>query len=162
MSTRSIKVTPAHNALVAKRFQQTSLRRFGNRLVAPLVRRGWFDRRTYLLTVAGRRTGQPRTTPVTLVENPAGRYVVAPYGPVQWVRNVRVAGHVTLQRGARVETVSLHELGPHDAAPVLREYLATVPIVRPYFDVRPNSSQEEFEAEADQHPVFQIRSATDP
>ncbi|MEQ4205056.1 nitroreductase family deazaflavin-dependent oxidoreductase [Actinopolymorpha sp. B9G3] len=144
---------------MAKRFQQTRLRRTGNRAVTWLTRRGWIDRHTYLLTVAGRRTGQPRTTPVTLVENVSGRYVVAPYGPVQWVRNVRAAGQVMLQRGGRVEPVHLRELGPAAAAPVLREYLRTVPIVRPYFDVRPGSALADFEAEADRHPVFEIRDA---
>jgi deazaflavin-dependent oxidoreductase (nitroreductase family) len=154
---------PVHTGrMVARRYRSTAVRRIFNRLVVWLIERGWFDRRTHLLTVPGRRTGQLHTTPVTLVGDASGRYVVAPYGPVQWVRNVRSASQVTLRRGAELETVSLHELGPHDAAPVLREYLATVAIVRPYFDVRPDSPLEDFEAEAGRHPVFEIRAVTDP
>jgi deazaflavin-dependent oxidoreductase (nitroreductase family) len=144
---------------MAKEYTTTTVRRLANHFVSWLIERGWFDRHSYLLTVAGRRTGQPRTTPVTLVENASGRYLVAPYGPVQWVRNVRAAGQATLRRGSRDETVRLRELEPEAAAPILRDYLRTVPIVRPYFDVRPDSALADFAAEADRHPVFEIRDA---
>jgi hypothetical protein len=52
----------------------------------------------------------------------------------------------------------IEEVGPTDAAPVLRRYLKKVPIVRPFFDVTPDSPPEAFEGEASRHPVFRLTS----
>jgi hypothetical protein len=82
---------------------------------------------------------------------------LAPYGEVGWVRNARAAGQVTLKRGRRSETVRIVELSAEDAAPVLKKYLAQVPIVRPFFDVTPKSNIQDFVAEASRHPVFRIQ-----
>jgi deazaflavin-dependent oxidoreductase (nitroreductase family) len=111
---------------------------------------------TYLLTVPGRKSGQTYSTPVTLVEENGRRWLVAPYGEVSWVRNARAAGQVTLNRGRRSETVALVALPPDDAAPVLKRYLAQIAVVRPFFDVNPQSDLHEFAAEAPRHPVFRI------
>jgi deazaflavin-dependent oxidoreductase (nitroreductase family) len=129
-------------------------RRLVNALIRGLLRLGLGPPRTYLLTVPGRRTGRPFTTPVTLVESVGRRWLVAPYGEVAWVRNTRAAGRVTLARGRRVEMLTAVPLGPADSAPVLRQYIREVPITRPYFDVRPDSPLEAFAAEAPRHPVF--------
>jgi deazaflavin-dependent oxidoreductase (nitroreductase family) len=130
-------------------------------MVAGLIRLGLGPRSTYLLTVVGRRTGQPRTTPVSLVENPTGRWLVAPYGAVGWVHNTRAAGQVTLRRGGRGETVQVVEVGADEAAPVLKEYLTKVAIVRPYFDASPAAGLDAFAAEATRHPVFRITGPPD-
>jgi deazaflavin-dependent oxidoreductase (nitroreductase family) len=108
------------------------------------------------LTVPGRRTGKPYSTPVTLVEEKGERWLVAPYGEVGWVKNARAAGKVTLARGSRSETVRIIELAPSEAAPVLKKYVTDVPIVRPFFDVGPQSDTKDFIAEAPRHPVFRI------
>lgn len=97
----------------------------------------------------------PYSTPVRLIEN-GERWLVAPYGEVGWVRNARAAGEVRLSRARRSESLRIEEVGPERAAPVLREYLRRVPIVRPYFDVSPDSLAEEFETEAPRHPVFRL------
>jgi hypothetical protein len=55
--------------------------------------------------------------------------IVAPYGEVGWVRNARAAGQVTLRRGRRSEAVSIIEVSPENAAPVLKKYLVQVPVV---------------------------------
>jgi deazaflavin-dependent oxidoreductase (nitroreductase family) len=110
-----------------------------------------------LLTVVGRRSGIPRTTPVTLVRDGGNRWLVAPYGEVSWVQNARAAGRVTLSRGRRVETVSLTELGPVESAPVLKAYITKVAVTRPFFDVGTDSPLDAFEAEAPRHPVFLLR-----
>jgi len=121
---------------------------------------GIVPRTSFILTVPGRRSGIPHSTPVTLVEDGPKRWLVAPYGDVAWVRNARAAGKVTLSRRARrSQTVEVAELGPADSAPVLKAYLAKVGITRPYFDVRPDSPLAAFEAEARRHPVFLIRPA---
>jgi deazaflavin-dependent oxidoreductase (nitroreductase family) len=127
-----------------------------NRIVTPLIRTPLAPPHTYLLTVRGRTSGRPHSTPVTLIEN-GERWLVAPYGEVGWVRNVRAAGEVTLARRGRSERLRVEEAAPGQAAPVLKRYLRMAVVVRPFFDVRPDASLEEFEAEADRHPVFRLR-----
>ena len=127
-----------------------------NVIVRALLRLDMSPPHTYLLTVRGRKTGRSYSTPVTLVERERQRWLVAPYGEVGWVRNARAAGQVTLQRGRRSEIVKLQELPAEEAAPVLKMYLAQVPVVRPFFDVTVRSNLGDFAAEAAQHPVFRI------
>ena len=131
-------------------------RRAVNVLVRALLRAGLGPPRTYLLGVRGRTSGRLFTTPVTLVEEGGRRWLVAPYGEVGWVKNARAAGRVTLRRGRRAETVKIVELGPEEAAPVLRRYVTEVPITRPFFDARPSSDLAAFRAEAPRHPVFRL------
>lgn len=133
-------------------------RRAANRLVRLLLKLGLMPGPTYLLTVPGRRTGRPLSTPVTLVEEGDVRWLVAPYGDVAWVRNARAAGQVTLSRGRHAETVPIREPSAADAAPVLQLYVTRVPITRPYFDATPDSPLAAFEAEAPRHPVFALGS----
>jgi deazaflavin-dependent oxidoreductase (nitroreductase family) len=90
-------------------------RRLVNLIVRSLLRFGLSPPRTYLLTVPGRRTGKPHSTPVTLVEEKGERWLVAPYGEVGWVKNARAAGKVTLARGSRSGTVRIIELAPSEA-----------------------------------------------
>ena len=139
---------------MASRYRLGPGRRAVNRLVRLLLRLGLMPGPTYLLTVRGRRTGRPLSTPVTLVEEGGTRWLVAPYGDVGWVRNARAAGGVTLSRGRRSETLPIRELAPGDAAPVLQRYLARVPITRPYFDATPASPLTALLEEASRHPVF--------
>lgn len=128
-------------------------------LLIALLRAGVKMGTTSLLTVRGRKSGQPHTVPVVLVEQDGQRWLVAPYGVVQWVRNIRAAGTATLTRGRRSETISVAELPVQEAAPVLKQYLSHVSGgVRSYFDARKDSPIEAFEREAARHPVFQITS----
>ena len=131
-------------------------RRAVNALVRMLLPLGLGPRSTYLLTVAGRRSGRPHSTPVTLVEEGGRRWLVAPYGEVAWVRNLRAAGRATLSRGGRTDEIAVREVGADEAAPVLKMYVTRVPIPRPYFDVRPDSDLDAFRLEAPRHPVFAI------
>jgi deazaflavin-dependent oxidoreductase (nitroreductase family) len=133
-------------------------RRAVNRVVRLLIRLGLMPGPTYLLTVPGRRTGRPLSTPVTLVEDAGARWLVAPYGDVGWVRNARAAGQVTLSRGGHAETLTIRELSPAEAAPLLQRYVTRVPITRPFFDAKSDSPLAAFEAEAPRHPVFQLGS----
>jgi deazaflavin-dependent oxidoreductase (nitroreductase family) len=141
---------------MARIYRPTLLRRVANTLMRLLLRLGLAPRTTVLLTVPGRRSGTPRSTPVTLVEEDGQRWLVAPYGPVGWVRNARAAGQVELSRGRRSETVRLQELVPEAAAPILKTYVERVRITRPYFDAAPDAPLAAFAAEAPRHPVFQI------
>lgn len=132
-------------------------------LLTVLLRAGVKMGTTSLLTVCGRKSGRPHTVPVVLVEQDGQRWLVAPYGVVQWVRNIRAAGTATLTRGRRSETISVTELPAQEAAPVLKQYLSHVSgEVRSYFDAAKDSPMEAFEREAPRHPVFQIAAVEKP
>jgi len=141
---------------MARQFAVGRGQRLANRWVTLLIRLRLAPKDAYLLTVRGRRSGKPYTLPVRLVETAEGRWLVAPFGPVDWVRNARAAGRVTLSRGGRTEEAAVTELDARAAAPVLQRYLATVSIVRPYFDVKPDSPIDDFVTEAPRHPVFAL------
>ena len=143
---------------MAATFEQTRLRRLGNKMIAPLARLGIAGRRTHVLTVPGRKTGVPRSTPVQLLFLDGQRWLVAPYGEGDWVRNARAAGAVELTRARKTERVEVDEVGPGEAAPVLREYLRQTSIVKPYFDATASSPLEAFAAEAARHPVFRLNA----
>lgn len=77
----------------------------------------------FLLTVRGRRTGMPRTTPVTVCENAGRRGLISPFGETHWVRNLRAAGAATIAFGRRREEVTAVELKGPDAAAFIRDVL---------------------------------------
>ena len=79
-----------------------------------------------VLAVRGRTSGEPRSNPVNLLELDGERYLVAPRGNTQWVRNARAAGSGQLRLGKRIEQVELVELPAGERVPVLRVYLAQV------------------------------------
>jgi hypothetical protein len=131
-------------------------RRVVNAVVRPLARLGLIGPRTYLLTVPGRRTGRLWSTPVSLVLLDGERYAVAPYGERNWVRNARASGWVELRRGRRFERLGIEELAPRAAVRVLRRYYELGRVTRPFFRVGLGSSDEEWVAEAPNHPVFRL------
>lgn len=110
----------------------------------------------HILTVPGRKTGRRHSTPVQLVIDGERRWLVAPYGERDWVKNARAAGEVELTRALRTTRHRVEEVGPEAAAPVLREYLRTTPIVKRFFAVTRDSPLEAFAAEAPRHPVFRV------
>jgi deazaflavin-dependent oxidoreductase (nitroreductase family) len=150
------KIDERRYTFMAKTLQINFADRIGDTLITTLLRAGVNMGTTSLLTVRGRKSGQPHTVPVVLVEQEGQRWLVAPYGVVQWVRNIRAAGTATLTRGRRSETISVTELPAGEAAPILKQYLRNVATVRPYFDVMRDSPLEAFEREAPRHPVFRI------
>lgn len=83
---------------------------------------------------------------------------MAPYGEREWVKNARAAGEVELTRALKTTRHAVEEVGPKEAAPVLREYLRTTPVVKRFFDVTRDSPLEAFAAEAPLHPVFRVLS----
>lgn len=149
---------------MAKTYRVSFAVRLSNKIVELLLRAGVNIRPKgsmpmILLTVRGRKSGQPRTTPVVLVEQDGRRLLIGSFGQVNWVRNLRVAGEATLTRGRRSEAISVVELPPEQAAPLLKGILSTAPgFIRAYFDVTPDSPLEAFEREAPRHPVFQVHA----
>jgi deazaflavin-dependent oxidoreductase (nitroreductase family) len=141
-----------------KPYRKSLWRRGLNALVRPLAKLGLTGPRTHLLTVPGRRTGKLWSTPVSIVRMGHERWLVAPYGERNWVKNARAAGWVELHRGRRRERLAVDELEPDDAVPVLREYYRLGRVTRPFFDVSLESSEEEWLAEAPRHPVFALEA----
>ena len=91
-----------------------------------LLRRGVGPAPQRLLSVAGRRSGRPRTTPVALVTVRGERYVVAGFDGSDWVRNARAAGRGELRRGRAVERVLLAELPVGERGPILAAFARQV------------------------------------
>ncbi|GBD84029.1 hypothetical protein BMS3Abin02_00415 [bacterium BMS3Abin02] len=139
---------------MAKSYEMNGFRRAVNRVTGFLARRGKGPASE--LTTIGRKSGKARTVPVTPIEVGGVRYLVSPYGAVGWVHNIRAAGMATLSRAGTSEQISVAEVQGDDAAVVLKEYVAEVKIVRPFFDVPPDAAVADFAAEADAHPVFRI------
>ncbi len=110
----------------------------------------------YLLTTHGRKTGKLYTTPVALVEQDSARWLVAPYGEVNWVRNARAAGEVTLMRQGKTEVLGFQQISAAESGPILKAYIRQQPTTKPYFDAQTNSPPEAFAAEANKHPVFRL------
>jgi deazaflavin-dependent oxidoreductase (nitroreductase family) len=121
-----------------------------------MTRRGLGKDYRHMLTVRGRKTGEPRSTPVDVMRQGDRRWLVAAYGVTNWVHNARAAGEVEISRGRHQETFRVTELTPEDSVPVLRQYLREVPVTRAYFDVTADSTDEQFAAEASLHPVFEL------
>jgi deazaflavin-dependent oxidoreductase (nitroreductase family) len=131
-----------------------------NPSVALLTRMGvsvWGSR---VLRVKGRKSGEWRSTPVNLLTLDGDRYLVAPRGQTQWVRNLRVAGDGELRVGRRVEAFTAAEVGDADKVPILRAYLkrwkAEVGVF--FSGVSATSPEADVVRIAPDHPVFRITS----
>jgi deazaflavin-dependent oxidoreductase (nitroreductase family) len=116
-----------------------------------------------VLTVPGRKSGQPRSTPMTPFEFHGGLYVVAGYPGAEWAKNARVAGTGTLSRGRRSRQVKIVELTADEARPVLRVYPGEVPVGVTFAKrsgmVR-DGTADEFEALAGRITVFRFDPIT--
>jgi len=135
-----------------------------NPTVAFLTRRGlsvWGSRE---LRVRGRTSGEWRTVPVNLLAFEGRRYLVAPRGHTQWVRNLRVAHAGELRVGKRTEAFRSTEVSDADKPPILRAYLqrwkAEVGVF--FGGVSAQSSDEELRRIAPDHPVFLIDDEPNP
>jgi deazaflavin-dependent oxidoreductase (nitroreductase family) len=137
-------------------YRKSLWRRALNALVRPLAKAGLTGPRTHLLTVPGRTSGKPWSTPVSIVRIGGERWLVAPYGDRNWVKNARAASRVELRRGRRRERLGVEELAPADAVPVLQDYYRSSRVTRPFFAVTLESSPEEWLADAPRHPVFRL------
>ncbi len=133
-------------------------RRVFNPIVAGLTRLGVGVYGSRVLEVRGRRSGEWRSTPVNLLTFEGERYLVAPRGHTQWVRNVRAGGDPRLRLGRRVEEARLSEVGDSSKPPVLRAYLKkwSWEVGRFFGGVGADASDAELLAIAPDHPVFKL------
>ena len=139
----------------ARQYRPSRGRRVGDAIMSVFVRAGVVPS-TYLLTTRGRKTGRPLTHPVTMVEHDGRRWLVAPYGPVSWVHNARTAGRVSVGRRGDRRSYAIREVPAAEAGPVLKRYVGIATATRPYFQADKDSPVEDFVAEADHHPVFEL------
>ena len=129
-----------------------------NRLVARLTRLGVSIAGSRVLEVRGRKTGEPRRTPVNVLTLDGARYLVAPRGQTQWVRNLRVVGSGRLLVGRRAEVFSATEVPDDEKPAILRAYLERWKWeVGAFFaGVGPDASDDELRRIAPDHPIFRI------
>lgn len=141
---------------MARSFQYSIDRRIVNRIIIWMLKFGIAPKIYYLLTVKGRITGNPHSVPVVLIEEGEKRWLVSPYGEVDWAKNARAAGTVRLSRRNLQEDLAIRELPLEEAAPVLKKYLEAYPLTKSYFDVEVDSPLDEFVEEARSRPVFEL------
>lgn len=134
-------------------------------IVKTLLRAGLPLGPMVLLTVRGRKSGEPRTTPVDLFEKDGRSFLVSTHRQESsnWVRNLRVAGEGVLQRRHSRRAITVVELPPDAAGAVLKDVLAprlALPlrgfVLRRTFSVSPDAALPTFVEAARSHPVFEI------
>ena len=136
--------------------------RLTNGAVAWLTARGLPVAGSRILAVRGRSSGQWRTTPLNPLVVEGTRYLVAPRGHTQWVRNLRVSGTGELRVGRRVEAFTAREVADADKLPVLREYLRRWGWeVGQFFEgLDKHATDDQLRAVSHGFPVFQVEPAT--
>ena len=129
-----------------------------NGAIAALTRLGVSVYGSRILAVRGRKSGEWRTVPVNLLEHDGFRYLVAPRGETQWVRNLRVTGTGELRVGRRRETFRAVELPDAEKPPLLRAYLRKWAFeVKTFFEgVGAEAADSELRRIASGYPVFRV------
>jgi deazaflavin-dependent oxidoreductase (nitroreductase family) len=141
---------------MAKTYTVGTSTRFVNRIFRWMTQIGLGASYRHILTVRGRKSGQLRSTPVDVMSLEGSRWLVAGYGPANWVANARAAGEVTLSRGGRAEVLAVQDVSPSESVPVLREYMREVQVTRRYFDAHPDDPDDAITAELSRHPVLKL------
>ena len=126
-----------------------------NRCFGFLVGLGLGPKYNYLLQVRGRKSGKLYSTPIDLLEINSKRYLVAPRGRTQWVRNAEAAGEITLKRGNWQHSFRLRAVPDIEKPELLKAYLDRFKMaVQRYFPVPAGSAVQAFAAIAANYPVF--------
>lgn len=156
---------------LSRKFRPGPAFRVANRLMVRLLKWGFpvGVRRApmALITVVGRKSGLPRSVPISLVSEGRGWLLVAVYGVSDWSRNLEEVGQASLSMRGRSTSVTATRLPPTEAGPLLRDLLLSAPwlvrrLTSRYFNTGPESDQEEWERESKAHPVFRLTPAWSP
>jgi deazaflavin-dependent oxidoreductase (nitroreductase family) len=142
--------------------EPTFFDRIFNAVVAAMTRLGLSVWGSRVLRVQGRKSGLWRSTPVNVLTLDDRRYLVAPRGETEWVRNVRVARQGELVVGRRVEQFGAEELGDDDKVAVLRAYLrrSNFEVGKFFGGVKADSPDQDLRRIAPEHPVFRITTSS--
>ena len=128
-----------------------------NRAFGYLVGLGIGPGYMYLLQVRGRKSGRLYETPVNMLSAEGKRYLVAPGGRTQWVRNAEATGEITLKRGRSSQTFRLRPIPDAEKPAFLKLYLERyVTAVQRYFPVKAGSPPEAFREVAPYYPVYEL------
>jgi deazaflavin-dependent oxidoreductase (nitroreductase family) len=128
-----------------------------NRAFGFLVGLGLGMKHNYLLQVRGRKSGKLYSTPIDLLEMDGKRFLVAPRGRTQWVRNAEAAGEVTLKRGGFRQSYRLRTIPDSEKPQYLKAYVdGFKTTVQRYFSVPAGSDVQAFASIAANYPVFEL------
>ncbi|HKU20526.1 MAG TPA: nitroreductase/quinone reductase family protein [Terriglobales bacterium] len=138
----------------------TAVERFFNRAFGVLVGLGLGLPHNYLVQVRGRKTGKIFSTPIDLLELNGKRFLVAPRGRTQWVRNAEAAGEVMLKKGRRRQRYRIRAIPDSDKPEILKTYVDRFKTtVQRYFPVPAGSAPQAFVEIARNYPVFELLAA---
>jgi deazaflavin-dependent oxidoreductase (nitroreductase family) len=139
-------------------FQEpTTFEKIFNRTFGFLVGLGLGFSHNYLLEVRGRKSGKLYSTPINLLELKGKRFLVAPRGRTQWVRNAEAAGEITLRRRSTRLKFRLRPLSDAEAPEVLKTYLDNFESeVQRYFPVPAGSPPKAFSTLTSSYPAFEL------
>jgi deazaflavin-dependent oxidoreductase (nitroreductase family) len=142
----------------AQNFLKPSLaERIFNQLFAVAIGLGIGLKHNYVCEVRGRKSGRIFSAPIDLLEVEGRRYLVAPRGETNWVRNARAAGRVTLRKGRRRQEFAVREVPPAARPELLKAYLDRfAPTVQRYFPVPRESPASDFAPIAGRYPAFEL------
>ena len=131
--------------------------RFVNRAFGFFVKMGLGLKHNYLLEVRGRKSGRIYSTPINLLDLDGKRYLVAPRGYTQWVKNAVASGEVTLAKGGKREKFRLRPIDDEAKPEILKAYLDRYKLtVQRYFPIPAGSAAAAFETLAERYPVFEL------
>ena len=140
--------------------EPTPIEKLINRSFGYLVGLGVGPAHMHLLQVRGRKSGKIFSTPVDLLEISGKRYLVAPRGRTQWVRNAEAAGEITLKRGSQLQRFRLRAMNNTEKLPILKAYLDRFKKeVQRYFPIPAGSPPQAFAEVAESYPAFELLSA---
>jgi deazaflavin-dependent oxidoreductase (nitroreductase family) len=138
----------------------SAVERAFNKVFGFLVGMGLGFSYNYLLQVKGRKSGKIYSTPIDLLERGGKRFLVAPRGRTQWVRNAEAAGEVTLKKGSQRQQFKLRALADDEKPEILKGYLDQFKReVQTYFPVPAGSPVEAFRELVENYPAFELIAA---
>jgi len=137
--------------------EPSAVEKIFNRVFGFVVGMGLGFSYNYLLQVRGRKSGKLYATPINLLEIHGKRFLVAPRGRTQWVRNAEAAGEVTLKKGSSSQRFRLRPVAETEKPEILKAYLDNFKSeVQRYFPVAAGSPVESFVELAESYPVFEL------
>jgi len=139
-----------------KKFHPGGIQRLANWYFTRLTGLGLGLKSRHVLTVRGRKSGIMRSNPVDVIDLDDHQWLVAPYGVVNWVRNVRMTHEATLRRGKVQATYRVDEVDASTSVPVIREYIKQIPVTHAYWECDADASTDDIEELVPRHQVFRL------
>jgi deazaflavin-dependent oxidoreductase (nitroreductase family) len=137
--------------------EPTPAEKLFNRLFGILVGLGFGLKHNYLLQVRGRKSGRLYSTPVNLLESDGKKFLIAPRGRTQWVRNVEATGEIILKKGRSIQKFRALAIPEAERPALLKLYVERfTTTVQRYFPVAAGEPAEAFRGIAANYPVFEL------